>query len=364
MKIAFLGLKESFHYFNIGGAESYVRRIAKFLVEKGMKVDYIMYNSRENKIEVINDKFKLKYFKHFKESLRSIRNERYDHIIKLYIYPVDRIKFAHFRKKMGNLTKFHLIHFSWPDSPIKRNLMFAESRLFPYNGNIFCISKRQYEYVKPWANNAIHLLPPVPDKYFLTPEKKPKNKNIKIIFLGRIDPGKGINEVINVFNTLNGNNKFECYIYGIHKPEDKQSLEIYNWLKRQKVIKYVEVNRQNYTEETEKMVKAVLRKTDIFLQPYKKLSSTIDTPLLLLEAMASLCAVITKQFGNIPDIYGKSKFLIPKKESFEYILNLLKNITYEDIIYERERIYKRNKFLKFRTENIANSFIDSISRCK
>jgi hypothetical protein len=38
----------------------------------------------------------------------------------------------------------------------------------------------------------------VPESYFLKPEEKPDKEKIRLTFLGRIDPGKGINEVIEI----------------------------------------------------------------------------------------------------------------------------------------------------------------------
>lgn len=358
MKITFFGLRQAFDYFQIGGTESFVRRITNQLIDGGEEVDYIMYGSEKKEIAVSSE-FKLKYFERFEDALNAIENN-YQHVITIHLFPKDRLKFGFFRKKYKNTTKFHLIYFSWPDSLIKRKLMFAEARIFPYNGKLFCISRRQYNYVKKWAKNAIYLLPPVPEDYFKKPEEKPKNKKIKITFLGRIDVGKGIKEVIELFKTLKDNPKFDCAIYGIHTPEDKRASEIHNWLKQQENIKYIAVDRQNYFSQTEEMTKRVLRETDIFLQPYQKLSSSIDTPVLLLEAMASLCAVITKPFGNIPEIYGQSEFLIPPEKSLPYTFNLLKNLSLNELIKERKRIYKQIQTLNFKTSEATRRFFNAL----
>ncbi|MDI6701324.1 MAG: glycosyltransferase [bacterium] len=363
MKIAFLGLRQAFDYFQIGGTESFVRRIATQMVKEGNEIDYILYGDKENKeIEVIPGLI-LRYFITFEDALETL-SEKYEHIIIIYLLPKNRLKYATFRKQKKNKTKFHFVYFSWPDSLIKRKLYFSEARLFPYNGKLFCISKRQYEYVSKWADNAIYLLPPVPGNYFLTPEEKQKNEKIKVTFLGRIDPGKGIRKVIDIFKTLKGGDKYECCIYGIHIPEDKQSLEIRNWLRKQKDIKYIEVDRQRYSPSVDDYVRCVLKETDIFIQPYQRLSSTIDTPLLLLEAMASLCAVLTKPYGNIPDIYGKSKFLISPERFVQDTIKLLKGISYDELLTERNRIYEQNLRLNFNSENIAEIFLENINKGK
>jgi glycosyltransferase involved in cell wall biosynthesis len=360
MRLAFLGVKNSFDYFQIGGVESFVRRISAQLIHCNTTVDYILYGANEEKTFRPYQGLTLKYFKLFKDALKTL-NKNYDHIITIYLLPKHRANFATFRKNHTDKSIYHFIYFGWPDSIIKRKLYFAEAKLFPYNGKLFCISPRQYKYASQWARNAVYILPPVPDDYFLEPEEKPTNNKIKITFLGRIDPGKGIKDVIRLFDALKNNDRYEFNIYGIHIPEDKESLEIHQCLKKQRQIQYHEVDRQHYSPEVDEFVKNVLKKTDIFVQPYLKLSSTIDTPLLLLEAMASLCPVITKPFGNIPDIYGTSKFLIPEKNNFPEMTKLLNAISTDDIQKERARIYEQNRKLNFNVNQIAHQFINSLN---
>ena len=45
MKIAFFGLKQAFDYFQIGGTESFIKRISGELIKNGIKVDYIIGSS-------------------------------------------------------------------------------------------------------------------------------------------------------------------------------------------------------------------------------------------------------------------------------------------------------------------------------
>lgn len=360
MKIAFLGLKQAFDYFQIGGTESFARRLSNELKQNGIEVDYVLYGDKEDRELSSAHGITLRYFKSFGGALDAI-DRKYDHIVTIYLLPKDRLKYAFFRRTAGKSSLFHFIYFSWPDSLIKRKLYFSEARLFPYNGKLFCISKRQYEYVSKWAKNAEYLLPPVPESYFLRPEEKPINERIRITFLGRVDQGKGINEVIEIFNALKEGNRFECSIYGIHIPEHKESLKIHNWLKSQNAIKYIEVDRQKYSPAVEEFVKNILRETDIFIQPYQRLSSTIDMPLLLLEAMASLCAVVTKPFGNIPDIYGKSKFLVSPDRFVQDAIELLRNVAINDLIEERKRIYEQNLSLNFKSGNVAKRFVDALN---
>jgi len=360
MKIAFFGLKQAFDYFQIGGTESFVRRLAANFIAKGIELDYVLYGDPLPR-ELNQNGINLNYFRTFEDALSFLENRKYEHVITIYLLPKDRLKYGLFRKKSSKSIVFHFVYFGWPDSLLKRRLYFAEARLFPYNGKLFCISKRQYEYVSKCVNSAVYLLPPVPENFFLQPDEKPVNDKIKVTFLGRIDPGKGINEVIEIFSALKDDYRFECSIYGIHIPEHKESLKIHNWLKNQKEIKYIEVERQKYSAAVEDFVRNIFKETDIFIQPYQRLSSTIDTPLILLETMASLCAVITKPFGNIPDIYGKSNFLIPPERFVPDTIELLKSVTFDDLFAERKRVYEQNRNLNFVAGAAAERFINAIS---
>ncbi|MFZ5908147.1 MAG: glycosyltransferase family 4 protein [Nitrospirota bacterium] len=359
MRLAFLGIKNSFDYFQIGGVESFVRRITKQLIHHNIEVDYIFYEANQEKAICPYQGLNLRYFKLFENALE-VLDSSYDNVVEIYLLLKHRAKYASFRKNTAAKTSFHFIYFGWPDSLIKRKLYFSEARLFPYNGKLFCISKRQYEYVSKWSKNVVYILPPVPEDYFLEPNEKPRNDKLKVTFLGRIDPGKGINDVIEIFRELKNNDQFECSIYGIHIPEDTNSLEIHKWLKNQHDIRYIEVERKAYSPDVEEMVRSILKNTDILILPYQKLSSTIDTPLTLLEAMASLCCVITKPFGNIPDVYGKNEISANDNNFVRRTLNILNKLSQEDIIKERERIYEQNRRLNYRSDLITQKFIDSL----
>ena len=140
-----------------------------------------------------------------------------------------------------------------------------------------------------------------------------------------------------------------------------KALEIRNWLKTQKEIKYVEVDRQSYSKLAEKKVMDILKRTHVFIQPYQTLDSTLDTPLLLLEAMASLCAVITTPVGNIPEIYGPSEFIVARKGFLSAVLDLFKDLSLGALRRERERIYERNTVLKnIRSNEVIGRFLNAL----
>jgi glycosyltransferase involved in cell wall biosynthesis len=82
----------------------------------------------------------------------------------------------------------------------------------------------------------------------------------------------------------------------------------------------------------------------------------MDTPLLLLEGMASLCAVITRPLGDIPGIYGPSPFLLSGDGNMADAAQRVKearNLLDE----ERQRIRLQNERLGFGLDKILNQFI-------
>ncbi|OGR43272.1 MAG: hypothetical protein A2X35_08020 [Elusimicrobia bacterium GWA2_61_42] len=186
-------------------------------------------------------------------------------------------------------------------------------------------------------------------------------ERIRLTFLGRIDAGKGIDEAIRIFEALRDSPKYECCIYGIRCERESQSRVIHEQLAKQRMIKYVAVDRNRYSLETEQFVRDVLADTDVFIQPYQRLSSTIDTPLLLLESMASLCAVLTKPYGNIPDIYGESDFLLSPVNFVQSAVGLLQNTLVENIQREHLRVFAQIQKYSFNSSVVAKQYLAAIN---
>ena len=358
MKIAFFGLKSAFDYIQIGGTESYIRRLAHGLSEIGIAVDYILFGDSRNRVIRVSNNIYLRYFINIENAIEFV-DSKYSDVVTIYVLPKDRFKFYRFRRK-NKTTKFHFIFFSWPEPILKRLVYFYEAGLFKYSGKLLCISNRQCNVIKRYSKNYIRLQPPVPKEYFVFPKDKQKNERLKLTFVGRIDPGKGIYDVIKILNYFKNNKKYELAIYGIHVKSNKLAVDIHNNLKNQREIRYVDVGREKHSSAVELFVGKILWETDVFIQPYKKMSSTIDCPLLLLEAMASLCAVITKPMGEIPKIYGNSEFLISSKNFVAEAIKLLENLKFQSIILERERIFKQNRKNILSSNKIARNFVDYI----
>ena len=165
---------------------------------------------------------------------------------------------------------------------------------------------------------SIFLPPIIPEEYFEIGYAKAKKRisnnteKIRALFLGRLDPRKGISDLISLINLSQLKDKIIWKVSGILIEKDFGNLEAYEALSNIDSVNFIKENRNEHSNDTESRVLSLFEKSDYFLQPYKSLSSTVDLPLLLLEAQASGCIVIT----TLPNIlneylYGKS-FAISK----------------------------------------------------
>lgn len=345
MKIAFFGAYGAFDFFKIGGCESYARRLATGLRAKGYQVDYVVYGAPAAEHRITPSGINLYYFPKLQDAVHTLAKE-YDHVLTMYLHPADRLRYLSYRHLYRRRLRFHQCHFSWPDSIMKRRAMFLDARLYPFNGRLFCVSLRQLAYIRRWSERCELLLPPVPENYFLAPPAKPQTDKIRVTYIGRTEPGKGIEDVLALFNLLKDLPEIDIELHGFHHRQSDISIKIHEWLSHQDKIRYFYTPLESYSSKVDDNARHVLQNTDILLLPYQKLSSTIDMPLLLLEGMASLCAVVTRAFGDIPTIYGSSPFLLGQRDEITTIApQILK--ARECIHEERERIWRRTRELGF-----------------
>jgi glycosyltransferase involved in cell wall biosynthesis len=358
MKIAFFGLFSSLDYFKIGGVESISRRLATGLLRKGHQTDFVSYGAPATEKPAVGGGIGLFSFREFTGALQFLYRG-YDHIITLYLSPRDRFRYLFFRRANRSRLKFHKIYSGWPDSLIKRKGAFLDARLYPYNGRLFCVSPRQYHYVSRWSDKGVLLLPPVWESYFLKPEAKPRHDKLRLTYIGRTEPGKGIEDVIYLYNQLKDQPQIDIEIHGFHH-KDTAGVKFHEWLSRQDGLRYVYTPFESYSPAVDDNLRRILQATDILVLPYRKLSSTIDAPVLLLEGMAALCAVMTKPLGDIPNLYGPSPFILQGPEE---MANMAKKVTDSPGLLEaeRRRIFQRNAELDFASERVTTRVLRALA---
>ncbi len=353
MRIAFCGAYQSFDYYHVGGMDSFTRRLAVELICKGHNVSFVHFSAPHEKSEITSEGIKIVYFTRFVDALQFISGD-FHHILTIYVPPRHWPAWVHFRKKECRHICFHRLYSGWPEGWIKRSMGFSEAVIMPYNGTLFCVSPRLKRYISKWFKHSELLLPPVPENYFVMPREKPTSEQLRITYMGRIDPGKGVSVVIDLFQYIAKEvPEIQTRICGYawrHKPE---TMKLHEELLMQDEINYVPAIFDGYTREVDEHVRRVLRETDILFLPYEKLSSTTDTPLLLLEGMASLCVVVTRPLGDMPEIYGTNEFMLNNVSDKESCLKLFRNIE-QRLNEERMRLMNQNRILKFSTEDVVS----------
>jgi len=359
MKIAFFGQYGTFDYFRIGGTESYARRLSAGLIAQGHQVDFVSYRAPAAKACMIPEGPGLHYFSRLAEAFDFLG--RYcDHVVNFYVLPHDRLRFLLFRRRNHRHIRFHQFFFNFADSPLRRLLAVADARLYPYNGRLFCVSPRQYRAVRRWSKRAMLLLPPVPEDFFLDPGAKTAGQAVCLTYIGRTEPGKGIEEVINLFQYFQGLPGIRLKLYGYHHPHCQASVSIHHWLSRQEALGYHYTPYESHDPQVDSHLRQILKDTDILLLPYLRSISTIDAPVLLLEGMAYLCATIAPVQGSIPDIYGASAFLYgDAREMPRRILHAAADPAMLET--EKQRLFRRNQELGFHTGTVTRRFLEALA---
>jgi len=357
MKVAFFGLYDAFNYFRIGGGDSYLRRLNHALLDndRDLEIAWVTYNAKDFSIVQPRDRLTLLNFPSLDEALKHLCAKGYAHVINVYALPKDRWKIARFRRQNPHIA-FHILMWSYPDSAIKRFLKFSELLLQPYNGYVFCASPRLYNLAHKFSSNAVYLPPPVPDEYFLSPDQKDIGDPPRIAYIGRIDPRKGIDDAATLLSILNKRSIGKCAIYGFYIDSDPNAVKCRKRLLTMKEVPYIETPRNQYSGEEDKL-RQLLHQLDVLILPYKTLDSTIDIPLLLVEAMAALVVVVTRPIGDIPRIYGESPFIIRDSDFIKGALNALDKDLVFQIIQERERIYDNTDRSCFHVERVVDRWL-------
>ncbi len=359
MKLAFLGPANSFDFHQIGGTNSFIRRVSQELLTRDIcSVDYFLYGTQRREI-IHTNRFHSRYFSRFNDAIREL--EDFDQIVTVYTPIKNLVQFKKFCSEQKRKTAVHVMYWDWPESFFIRNLKIFTYTSIPYNGFSIAVSPRLHSLVGKRRKNSILLMPPVPSDYFISPPDKSVRDTIRVSFIGRIDRGKGIQATLEIFNKLSDYPEIELAFYGTFWENDPVAKRIHQQLSQQDSFRYIPVNFHEFSDEIEHLVRDAFRETDIFIQPYKKLSSTIDMPVLVLEAMASLSALITTPVGDIPSIYPKSRCIIPHEHLVNDAIQLITSGR-EWLPEEHDKIWKQNELLHFDTPSIVDHLIQTMKK--
>jgi glycosyltransferase involved in cell wall biosynthesis len=360
MRIAFFGLQQAFDYNHIGGSESITRRLARELTQDADvdAADYVLFHARRTETQEVMPKVRVRYFEAYADAAKALL-DGYDHVVSIYLSPPERIPFMAFRARYQHRIRFHAFVTMWRRSRWKRLLLTIDLQFMPLNGAMFAISPRLYKSVKRWARRPFLILPPVPDEWFLRVVDKPVRSRLHVTFVGRIDPGKGAADAAELFYRLQDAKKYQCRFIGYtYEPGRVSRTEeaLYGRLKALPPGTFVEANYSKYSPQVDAVVRKTMAETDVLLLPYRDVSSTADMPLVFMEGMASLCAlIIPPSAADLPLVYGPGKFYLREDAWVESMRQNLLSVS-KFLREERERIEARNAQLNFGAAASAQAF--------
>lgn len=300
VSIAFFADGQGFRgYSGVGGSESYVRRLTSAALAQGARVEYVLFNIGDDITEV-SPGLTVRRCPHLRAALKAMDRGGVSDVVTVLLNPFEELRYALFRWRRSKCVRFHRILFGGAMTGVKKLMLSFAHRLKPYNGATFALTERTTASLTGKRNCLLR--PPVPDGFYASPADKVQGGPLKVVFVGRLDPEKGINEVLELFNRLAGREDIDLTIYGYTWRGLRESEEIHERLQGQQRIRYIPASHEGYSAGREAAMGDIFRAADVVVLPYKRFDRTIDPPLILLEAMASLCIPLTRPVGAIPEV--------------------------------------------------------------
>jgi glycosyltransferase involved in cell wall biosynthesis len=338
--------------------QSFIRRLGLELARRGHAVDYLVHEAGQRREVTPASGMRVLYFPSLVDSLAALSAGSYSDVVRVWFASTDRLTFLrHVLSRDGGSPRNHYLWFCVSDSRAKRLFGMMEAMAVSRRGHFFCVSPRQWRMARRWTSRASLLLPPVPESFFLSPDQKPLEERLRVTFLGVLHPDKGVHDVVRLFAALQGDPRFDCSLYATHDPGDREQVALHQQLLQHRGIRYVPMQPSPWSDALETHVRSILAESDVFVQPFHSLQNTVDTPLLVLEAMASLCLVLTTPIQSIPELYANRDFLLSASGFVEGAIGLLKRLTDADLLQERARIHRRNQELGFSQPEVADRFL-------
>lgn len=303
MRIIFFGSKDNCDPAKIGGSESIVRRLAMGLSSKSHSVAVIMYGANEKKSinNFLGYDLRLKYCCSFSDSLRELTDTGCDLVIETYIHKSYYPQYLAFKRRNCKSIRFSIIFMTAAHNSLKR--WFRSKLRTMFCSTVFGVSSKLVNELQRDGVSAIWLPPPVPDQYFCSPENNGKTKTV-ISYLGRITPDKGLSVLVSILSSLPRSEQITARVRGYYIPGNLNEVRLHKSLQNLSILEYFAepYNLCDYNPHKEQAIIEYLSDTDILVLPYKSLRGTVNLPLLVVEGLATGCAVISQNFEDMARI--------------------------------------------------------------
>jgi glycosyltransferase involved in cell wall biosynthesis len=355
------GVETSFDFRQIGGTDSFFRRLAVELCRRGHTIEFVHYACEQEGEANPIPNLRVKKFTSFGDALADLAAASGPVLVNA-VNASDRLHFIRFRRRMRGTIDFYMVYSLFAHTLVGRLKHFLEAVLYPYQPGTICMSHRLVKYVRAMRNRAELLLPPVPVDYFASLEEKPGRENLVVAYVGRLEAGKGAHEAVELLEALSRESHVEARVSGYTFRKNGEAGELRQRLRRNGRILFQEREHRGWTWDLETQIAAELRDIDVLLLPYRRVSSSIDTPLLLLEGMAALCCCATPPLGDIPRVYGPSPFLLPGHDFVRRTFRLISEGGRDLIERERQRIHARIREFPVDTPSAADRLLDILQK--
>ncbi|MBI2872223.1 MAG: glycosyltransferase family 4 protein [Chloroflexi bacterium] len=353
MKIAFLSTRSSLDPFRIGGSNNYARRVANEVQASHGHCSFYLYGAPQKERRLLPSGVTVDYLRDLRAALHQIAEARPDIVISWQFYSRDNLVFLRFRRAFHRRIRFVHVYLSHTPNWIKRGLKYWLNR--PYCHKTVAISPRLQRSLRRHGVASELVLPPVPREYFLDPSSKRMDPPYTVTYLGRVDSDRGVDRLISAlqWDDLTNSGSFRVKVYGLNNPLSPGADKLLGYLRSCDGIEYREATYEAGQSDPDTGALSAFRETDILLLPFRDLSQTVDTPLTLLEGMASLCIPVFGDVPNMTQINGCSKFSLKQGS----IASALGGIELADLVAERKRLAARSSELAFDTQSVVQRLL-------
>ena len=111
-------------------------------------MDFVLYGTETSEVNHARN-FRSCYFSTYSDALSSLTS--YDHVVLIYLPVWDIPLFRSLCRRYKDRVTFHNVYQVWPESPIKRKLLYFCNQQIPTNGYSFAVSDKFMRLIKKWV---------------------------------------------------------------------------------------------------------------------------------------------------------------------------------------------------------------------